>query len=437
MRRGTRRRHAPTASRRRPRGRRATSRITRRHPARARAVPLSRRPAHGPGGGRRPAPRPTARGHEVRAHRLRRLGVRADVAHAGAAPAQHLQLDRDGHAEGLAQRRAQRRRRVQAQDLGVAAGRGGVEVGDAPHAAVDVVALADAHGGEDPRDRARRRHRLGDGGARRAGRPEHDAPPRAPVDAAHAQAPVEARAGALELVVQPRRACARCRARATAGPSARSAPPGAETRGGHRRQRRGGGPAPARGVAQQAAALAVGLGHQRRRGGPRRAAQRRAGRQARGHDRAGGGAHEGLDRAQVGAGLVLDAGQHAGHPGLADDAAAGEDEDVGCDQNGHPPQPTGAGDAARPRVTVCDSIRLYRGCRRGDPHPHRPAGAGAARGDGPLAARPRRALGRQRPDAQPGRARRDEPDAADRQPHRRRGWSCASASSCASTRRAR
>ena len=39
---------------------------------------------------------------------------------------------------------------------------------------------------------------------------------------------------------------------------------------------------------------------------------------------------------------------------------------------------------------------------------------------GPLAARPRRALRRLRADAQPGRARGDEPDAAGRRPHRRR-----------------
>src|SRR4029079_4281689 len=57
--------------------------------------------------------------------------------------------------------------------------------------------------------------------------------------------------------------------------------------------------------------------------------------------------------------------------------------------------------------------------RDGDPDPHRASRPRAAGGDGPLAARPRRAVRRLRPDAEPGRARRNEPDAADRQPDRR------------------
>ena len=45
-------------------------------------------------------------GHEVGPHRLRRLVVGTDVEHARPAPAQDLQLHRDGHAEGLAQRQS-------------------------------------------------------------------------------------------------------------------------------------------------------------------------------------------------------------------------------------------------------------------------------------------------------------------------------------------
>ena len=53
----------------------------------------------------------------------------------------------------------------------------------------------------------------------------------------------------------------------------------------------------------------------------------------------------------------------------------------------------------------------------------RPAHPRPARGDGPLAARPRRALRGQRPDAVAGRARRDQPDAGGRRQDRRRAWS--------------
>jgi beta-keto acid cleavage enzyme len=100
-------------------------------------------------------------GHEVVAHRRCRGVIRADVAHAGTPGAQDLQLDRYGHAEDLEDGPAQRRGRVQAQDFGVAARRCRVEVGHAPHAAVDVLAPVDPHRGEDPWDRARGGHRVG------------------------------------------------------------------------------------------------------------------------------------------------------------------------------------------------------------------------------------------------------------------------------------
>ena len=53
------------------------------------------------------------------------------------------------------------------------------------------------------------------------------------------------------------------------------------------------------------------------------------------------------------------------------------------------------------------------------PAPRRPARPRAARGHGPVAARPGRALGRLGPDALPGRARRDQPDAGGGRAHRR------------------
>jgi hypothetical protein len=52
-------------------------------------------------------------------------------------------------------------------------------------------------------------------------------------------------------------------------------------------------------------------------------------------DRARRRADEGLRAAQVDAGGVLDAGQHAGHPRLAEHPAAGEHEHVGGDEAGH------------------------------------------------------------------------------------------------------
>ena len=122
--------------------------------------------------------------HEVRAHRRRALGIGGDHPHVGAAAAQDQRLDRH--------RRARRRSRitvnaawragdagggVEAQHVGVASGGRGVEVGRAPHAAVDVLAAADLHRREQPRHRARGLDRLGDASARGApGAAEHDPP---------------------------------------------------------------------------------------------------------------------------------------------------------------------------------------------------------------------------------------------------------------------
>ena len=227
--------------------------------------------------------------------------------------------------------------------MGVAAGRGGVEVGDAPHAAVDVVAVADAHRGEDPRDGARRRDRVGHAGARRARGAEDDAAPRAPVDRRHAQAPVEARARALDLVVQADRACAPCgRARASMAERT-SAPPG---------------------VASAVATVASGevAAHPQRaavRSRPRRPPS--ASGAAAVADGAGGRRGD-LPAARRAATIApaevptkastpcrsapagLDAGQDAGHPRLAEQPAPGEDEDVRYDEAVHPPQPTGHAD---------------------------------------------------------------------------------------------
>ena len=61
----------------------------------------------------------------------------------------------------------------------------------------------------------------------------------------------------------------------------------------------------------------------------RRAPRRLAGDQVRGDDRAGRGADVVVAVAQVEAGAVLDPGQDAHHPGLAEDATAAEDEHVG------------------------------------------------------------------------------------------------------------
>ena len=75
------------------------------------------------------------------------------------------------------------------------------------------------------------------------------------------------------------------------------------------------------------------------------------------------------------------------------------------------------------RHGTCDrrTLRRHRGPR-------------AARGDGPLAARPRRPLRRLRADALPGRARGDQPDAVRRGQDRRRPRADASRSCCAWTR---
>ena len=51
-------------------------------------------------------------------------------------------------------------------------------------------------------------------------------------------------------------------------------------------------------------------------------------------ERAGRRAHQRLRRAEVVAGGVLDAGQHAAHPGLAEHAAAGQHEHVGAQEGG-------------------------------------------------------------------------------------------------------
>ena len=84
----------------------------------------------------------------------------------------------------------------------IASGGRGVEVGGAPHAAVDVLAVADRDGREQPGHRARRGDRLGDGRARGAGAAEHDPAPGPAVHRRDPQAAVEAGLEALDVAAQ-------------------------------------------------------------------------------------------------------------------------------------------------------------------------------------------------------------------------------------------
>ena len=81
-----------------------------------------------------------------------------------------------------------------------------------------------------------------------------------------------------------------------------------------------------------------------------------------------------------------------------------------CDNLQRPMTPSDNHRGASPPRRAGQPPRAHR--RAPDPRP--------ARGDGPLAARPRRARRRQRPDALPGRAGRDQPDPGRRHEDRRR-----------------
>ncbi len=136
------------------------------------------------------------------------LHVRAHGLNRDAAPAQRERLDRHrrprhpSHHRQRPARPGEARGRVQAQDVGVAARRRGVEVGRAPDASVDVLAAVDLERREQPGHRARGGHRLRNARPGRAGAAEHHAPAAGPVDRRHAQPSVEPGAVALDVAEQ-------------------------------------------------------------------------------------------------------------------------------------------------------------------------------------------------------------------------------------------
>ena len=130
--------------------------------------------------------------------------------------------------------------RVQAEHVRVTAGGGGVEVGGAPHAAVDVLAVADPHRGEQPGHRARRLHRLGHAGARGAGAAEHDPAAGPPVDRGDAQASVEPGLG-RSTWARSWLSVSGGRGRPRSSSARSSAPPGAATPERQRSERGAGG----------------------------------------------------------------------------------------------------------------------------------------------------------------------------------------------------
>ena len=224
-----------------------------------------------------------------------------------------------------------------------------VEVRGAPGAAVDVRAAADLARAEDPGDRAGGEHGVAHGRRRRARRAEDDAAAAAEVDGGDAQAAVEVARQPLERARQ-------------VGDVAGGGPPAAqdggpqggaarrETGRDQRRRRCGERPGGARGAARGAAQQRARPGRPARRVGARGPGAAGAGRRARGllprggdargrlrppprrehgrHDRARRGAHERVAVAQVPAAGVRQPGQQRPQPGLAQDAAAAEDEDV-------------------------------------------------------------------------------------------------------------
>ena len=217
----------------------------------------------------------------------------------------------------------------------VAAGGRGVEVGRAPHAAVDVLAAVDRDRREQPRHRAGRSDRLGDGRGRGAGTAEHDPATVPAVNGRDPQAAVEPGLEALDRSAQPGERVGRAGQPAEHRCSHdRAARRGHSER--HRRERRADGERPVAGAAGGGepgggqAVRGAGRGAQLKVAADRgRAARRLAGDQVRGDDRPGRGPDVVVAVAQVEAGAVLDPGQDAHHPGLAEDPTAAEDEHVG------------------------------------------------------------------------------------------------------------
>src|SRR3954466_9398237 len=109
---------------------------------------------------------------------------------------------------------------------------------------------------------------------------------------------------------------------------------------------------------------AAGLDRGRREsaaGRARRAGGELAAGQAARDDGARGGPDEGVDVAHVGARLVLDAGEHTGHPRLADHAAAAEHEDVRGGEAWHPAHPSRR-PARRARRRTLGAVRAALAC---------------------------------------------------------------------------
>ena len=254
--------------------------------------------------------------------------------------------------------------RVQAQHVGVAAGRRGVEVGRAPDAAVDVLALADRHRREQPRHRARRLDRLGQPwppaprgcrtrpGGRTRGRPRRRAAGR------RSGRPSRRPAGAAVERVGGRGSPRSSAARITA-------PPGAAT--------------------PSASGANVDAGRQRQRAGAAGGSDRRH-REARDRGRPGrarasvptdAGRRGALPATRCAATIAPAEvptkcsqsrrskpvassmpGEHAHHPGLAEHAAAAEDEHVGSGQHRFE-----ASEGSVHAPGVRDNVRLYDNCR--------------------------------------------------------------------------
>jgi len=218
----------------------------------------------------------------------------------------------------------------------VAAGGRGVEVGRAPHATIDVLAVADRDRREQPRHRAGRRDRLGDGRTRRAGTAEHDPAAVVAVDRRDAQAAVEAGLEALDVAAQVVQRLLGLRQPAQEQGSCHRPAGGGEAEC-QWRERGADGERPLAGAAgggQPGGGQAVrGPGSARQllevRADHRRAPRRMAGDQMGGDDRAGRRPDVVVAVAQVEAGPVLDSGQDAHHPGLAEDPTAAEYEYVG------------------------------------------------------------------------------------------------------------
>jgi hypothetical protein len=290
-------------------------------------------------------------------------------------------------------------------------------------------------GAKTPRDGARRGHRVGDGGARRPGRPEDHAPARALVRRSR---PAGGRRSARPSG-RPRRA-----GRPSVRPvSGRARQQGRAHQRPARRRERGvptgasgdvAAPAPAGRAAHQAEApVCLGLGRRccccRRRRAAGAAACRRPG--ARRRSRRRGADEASTPRRSAPASSSMPASTPSSTPRRSRRRRRGRGRRVR--RSGHPRQPTGRSCAL---PAVCDSVRLYRGVLKTPPST---SGRGCARlreaMDLSLRDLAERSGVSARCSARSSaarRARRCRSPAASPP-----ASSCASASCCASTRRAR